>query len=470
MFMSAILAFFMPFETFLFAYAFLGPLHYLTEISWLHDRQYFAKGKYDFTFLLIIGVVLSVAAFANDFEFLNFNLYPPLVDAKIDFVKWYYSMSIADISIMLALFSAVLFVLFKDIKLKLGAILVMYIIVYFSFNLDMDLLGIFILMAIVSAFLYVFVKNLYLKIVCIALLYAGIYYSYSPDWFGLDTDFLSQEEILEAESDKNKFKNSSVVFALTSLVPTLIHVYLFTGLFMLFGALKSRSKTGLISIVFFILIPIILVFSLPVKKEGNYLSSYGTEAYYAEGTGFFNTNVSIMRQFELSPNMTNKDYIDQFVKDSSEKQKYYMLWKDSLDNDFIIQNEGHPYYGKPIPLADTKEGSQKDNWWSIVFFSEIGIMLMRFIAFAYLYHYLNWFSKTEVIRWHKVPKVRFVGVIALWLVACGLYAYDYAVGLSFLFFLSFTHVLLEFPLNVTSIIGIGKETRSIIKNGFAKKE
>ena len=470
MFMSAILAFFMPFETFLFAYAFLGPLHYLTEISWLHDRQYFAKGKYDFTFLLIIGVVLSVAAFANDFEFLNFNLYPPLVDAKIDFVKWYYSMSIADISIMLALFSAVLFVLFKDIKLKLGAILVMYIIVYFSFNLDMDLLGIFILMAIVSAFLYVFVKNLYLKIVCIALLYAGIYYSYSPDWFGLDTDFLSQEEILEAESDKNKFKNSSVVFALTSLVPTLIHVYLFTGLFMLFGALKSRSKTGLISIVFFILTPIILVFSLPVKKEGNYLSSYGTEAYYAEGTGFFNTNVSIMRQFELSPNMTNKDYIDQFVKDSSEKQQYYMLWKDSLDNDFIIQNEGHPYYGKPIPLADTKEGSQKDNWWSIVFFSEIGIMLMRFIAFAYLYHYLNWFSKTEVIRWHKVPKVRFVGVIALWLVACGLYAYDYAVGLSFLFFLSFTHVLLEFPLNVTSIIGIGKETRSIIKNGFAKKE
>ena len=470
MFMSAVLAFFMPFETFLFAYAFLGPLHYLTEISWLHDRQYFAKGKYDFTFLLIIGVVLSVAAFANDFKFLNFDLYPPLVDAKIDFVKWYYSMSIGDISIMLALFSAVLFVLFKDIKLKIGAILVMYIIVYFSFNLDMDLLGIFILMAIVSAFLYVFVKNLYLKIACIGLLYAGIYYNYSPDWFGLDADFLSQEEILEAESGKNQFKNSSVVFALTSLVPTLIHVYLFTGLFMLFGALKSRSKTGLLSIVFFILIPIILVFSLPVKKEGNYLSKYGTEAYYADGTGFFNTNVSIMRQFELSPNMTNKDYIDQFVKDSSEKQKYYMLWKDSLESDFIIQNEGHPYYGKPIALADVKEGSQKDNWWSIIFYSSAGIMLMRFIAFAYLYHYLNWFSKTEVIRWHKVPKVRFIGVIALWLVACGLYAYDYAVGWSFLFFLSFTHVLLEFPLNVTSIIGIGKETRSIIKNGFAKKE
>ena len=30
-----------PFELLLLSYAFLGPLHYLTEISWLHDRQYF---------------------------------------------------------------------------------------------------------------------------------------------------------------------------------------------------------------------------------------------------------------------------------------------------------------------------------------------------------------------------------------------------------------------------------------------
>ncbi|MFM7311121.1 MAG: hypothetical protein ACKOZY_10975, partial [Flavobacteriales bacterium] len=65
MFITAVLAFFMPFETFLIAYAFLGPLHYLTEISWLHDRQYFAKGKYDYLVLLIIGVLLSFAAFSR---------------------------------------------------------------------------------------------------------------------------------------------------------------------------------------------------------------------------------------------------------------------------------------------------------------------------------------------------------------------------------------------------------------------
>jgi hypothetical protein len=43
-------------------------------------------------------------------------------------------------------------------------------------------------------------------------------------------------------------------------------------------------------------------------------------------------------------------------------------------------------------------------WTQFVYYSKTGVLLMRFIAFAYLYHYLNWFSKTEVIRWHKVPK------------------------------------------------------------------
>ncbi|MEN9968776.1 MAG: hypothetical protein RIR94_958, partial [Bacteroidota bacterium] len=48
------------------------------------------------------------------------------------------------------------------------------------------------------------------------------------------------------------------------------------------------------------------------------------------------------------------------------------------------------------------------------------------------------------------------------------YAYDYSLGLSLLFFLSFSHVLLEFPLNIVSIVGIGTEALSIFKNGFKK--
>src|ERR1700750_2694511 len=52
-----------PFETFLFVYAFLGPLHYLTEISWLHDRNYFTKGKYDYLLLWTVGFLLSLEFF-----------------------------------------------------------------------------------------------------------------------------------------------------------------------------------------------------------------------------------------------------------------------------------------------------------------------------------------------------------------------------------------------------------------------
>lgn len=392
MLLSAIFAFYLPFETFLLAYAFLGPLHYLTEISWLHDRQYFSKGKYDFIVLLGIGVLLSVSVFAKDF-----NFYKEIYDY---FVK----SNLFDKLLVLALFSAVLFA---------------------------------------------FVKNIWIKILAILFLYM-----YISGW-------LSPEN--------TKSKPSTTVFALTSLLPTLIHVYLFTGLFMLFGALKSRSKTGLLSILFFILTPILLVFYVPTDGKTNHLTTYGKEAYYAEGDGFFFTNVSILRQFSLTPQMTNQDYINLFAKDSVDKTKLYTIYKDSLNRNFIIQNEEHPLYLNTVPLADAKEGDPKDNWWDLVFFSSVGIMLMRFIAFAYLYHYLNWFSKTEVIRWHKVPKIRFVAVIIIWLVACVLYAYDYAVGLSFLFFLSFTHVLLEFPLNITSIVGIGKETIDIARNGFSKK-
>ncbi len=42
MVVSCLAAFAAPFQLFLFVYAVLGPLHYLTEISWLHDRDYFA--------------------------------------------------------------------------------------------------------------------------------------------------------------------------------------------------------------------------------------------------------------------------------------------------------------------------------------------------------------------------------------------------------------------------------------------
>lgn len=55
---SCIVAFFVPFELFLFSYGVLGPLHYLTEIGWLHKKSYFTKGKYDFLFLCVACTLL----------------------------------------------------------------------------------------------------------------------------------------------------------------------------------------------------------------------------------------------------------------------------------------------------------------------------------------------------------------------------------------------------------------------------
>lgn len=402
MLVTMVLAYYFPFETFLLAYAFLGPLHYLTEISWLHDRQYFTKGKYDFIPLLLIGIALSYAAFAKDAGF------------DMEFYNTFVELGLFDKLLVLALFSSLLFAFVKNLPVKVFSIL----------------------------FLFIFISG----------------------WF--------------SEDNKEMNQSSTTVFALTSLLPTLIHVYVFTGLFMLFGALKSRSKTGLMSVGAFIILPIILIFVVPVKSKTNYISAYGKEAYYAGGDGFFYTNVSIMDHFNLTeiPNLTNKQYLDSIVNKNSQSNQLSVAERkrinDSLSKmlsaDFIVPNQDNEYYMKPIPVNKAIPVNPKDFYWSSVFFSGFGIMLMRFIAFAYMYHYLNWFSKTEVIRWHKVPKIRFAAVLLIWLSACGLYAYDYALGLSFLFFLSFTHVLLEFPLNMISIVGIGKETISIAKNGFKK--
>ena len=402
MLVTMALAYYFPFETFLFAYAFLGPLHYLTEISWLHDRQYFTKGKYDFIPLLLIGIALSYAAFAKDSGF------------DMEFFNTFAELGLFDKLLVLALFSSLLFAFVKNLPVKIFSIL----------------------------FLFIFISG----------------------WF--------------SEDNKEMNQSSTTVFALTSLLPTLIHVYVFTGLFMLFGALKSRSKTGLMSVAAFIILPIILIFVVPVKPKTNYISAYGKEAYYAGGDGFFYTNVGILDHFKLMnvPNFTNKQYLDSVVNKNSPTNQFPVVEKkritDSLSKNlsaaFLDPNPDSEYYMKPIPVNKAIPVNPKDFYWSSVFFSTFGIMLMRFIAFAYMYHYLNWFSKTEVIRWHKVPKIRFAAVLLIWLAACGLYAYNYALGLSFLFFLSFTHVLLEFPLNMVSIVGIGKETISIAKNGFKK--
>src|ERR1051326_2763929 len=59
---SFAVALFIPFELFLFAYAVLGPAHYLTEISWLQKRQFFTKRENDFWLIGGLAVILFLAS------------------------------------------------------------------------------------------------------------------------------------------------------------------------------------------------------------------------------------------------------------------------------------------------------------------------------------------------------------------------------------------------------------------------
>jgi hypothetical protein len=95
----------------------------------------------------------------------------------------------------------------------------------------------------------------------------------------------------------------------------------------------------------------------------------------------------------------------------------------------------------------------------MVYHTSAGIILARFVAFAYTYHYLNWFSKTSIIKWHKVPRKALIAVFVLWGLSLAIYAVNYMAGIMTLYLLSFVHVIFEFPLNFQSFREIGVEVK-----------
>lgn len=188
-------------------------------------------------------------------------------------------------------------------------------------------------------------------------------------------------------------------------VPTLFHVYVFTLLFMVYGYLKSKSTFGLLAIILLILCPLIIVVS----------------------------------------NITPSTY----------------LLPLAIKNTFLESGFG----GLNKSLAKVL-GQKNNNHFSV--FSLIGIKIQVFISFAYTYHYLNWFSKTTIIGWAKqIYTPKFIGVIILWFTSVFLYYYDYKTGLLALFFLSFLHVLLEFPLNIEVIKHLSTTLFKYIKLKFS---
>lgn len=206
----------LPFELFLFSYAFLGPLHYLTEINWLQTRKYFSKSRFPIYFILTITVLISLLYLNAYFEIVAFSLAGKLVVS----ITTYFIMS----SFLFVVFTE----LFKD-KFQ---------------NFKYHLVLIFILSIALSVLIL-----------------------------------------------KNNYHAHIATFV---FLPTLIHVYVFTLLFMWFGYVKNPSLFALLSLIIMVSIPMVtLIVPGPLFLE--ITSTVGLETY--KDSGFTVINQSLTRYF-----------------------------------------------------------------------------------------------------------------------------------------------------------------------------
>lgn len=91
-----------------------------------------------------------------------------------------------------------------------------------------------------------------------------------------------------------------------------------------------------------------------------------------------------------------------------------------------------------------------------------------FLTFSYTYHFLNWFSKTELLKWHKVTGKRLYLIPAVYLVAVVTCFRDYPLGsLVFLTPLSYLHVVLEYPLDIQVLSALPAAVSSALRKKSA---
>jgi hypothetical protein len=270
---SFIFAIFIPLELFLFSYTILGPLHYLTELHWLHRKSYFVPSRV-YVFGLAIVTILLVTG------------HSALLAAMLIFT----AIVIATVANVQTL----------EKKIATAVTGVCAVAIIFSFN------------------------------------------------------------------------PARYLFAV--LVPTIIHVSLFSVLFILEGAKKMRTGLPLSVVVYAIAIPVLLFATAPGDTPNELIA-------HLDEAGFYKLSAEV----------------------------------------------------------------------STFFRSSTFIAGLRILAFMYTFHYLNWFSKSNVIGWSKMNRLPVVIIVLLWLMAVGLYSYDYKLGLTVLFGLSIGHVILELPLNMRSI-------------------
>jgi hypothetical protein len=314
---SCILAFVFPFQLFLFSFAVLGPLHYFTEIPWLHGKKYYTGGKYDYVLLLGLACIIAVIHYMT-----------PLGQVQTP-----------DLKMLITIFSFAVFA---------------------------------------AALILTTVKKTSQRVIGLIIVAASAV-------------ALSQFDV------------TGLIFA--SLIPTILHVFLFTGAFILYGALRHKSTLGIASLIVFAICTAAIFLIDPSPTADRSLSHYVQQSYLL----FAGLNFDLM-------------------------------------NILGLQKTTPTTHG----LAD------------ILFRSNAGIIIMRLIAFSYTYHFLNWFSKTSIIKWHQIPKRSMAIILLLWVASLALYWYNYEIGLQYLYFASLVHVVLEYPLDHRTFIGIGQELKALV--------
>ena len=289
--LSCIAAHYFPYHLFLLSYAVLGPAHYLTQISWLHDRNYFANGSFVLPLFLLLTLLLCISP-------------APMVTAFLLSV----TLALALVSVMPA---------HRNWRAS----------------------------AAIGGFLFT----------CAIMV--------SP----------------------------KVAMFIAVLLPTILHVFVFTALFMWIGAIKSGRMSAYCA--FFSLLICAMTFLLPTQMM---------TAPNLAGIGFFTPLAAYMNSL------------------------------------------------LPSSIANPTQ-------------------LFGFLGFAYTYHYLNWFSKAEIIRWHQIPRARMLIIVIVYILSVSVYAYDYKAGFLLLLILSILHVLLEFPLNLRTVAAIAttvssRAARQMVRN------
>lgn len=309
---SAVLAYQFPLELFIFAFAILGPLHYMTEINWLNSKRfYFTQNN---KIWLLIGTIASVMIVVPKLFIEYLDQSSELRDFMIEINSWSNG---------------------------------------------------FIFATLMLAIAYQYVKNTLGWVVVGVLILAGVVF-------------------LNGLESYNTF--------IGLFIPTIIHVYLFTILFMIYGAKKAKSSWGFFSVVLLLILPLMFVFA----------------------------------------NLDDHSY----------------LFPDHLKSIYLTNN----FHVTPVLFAKQMGISEGKTFF---FYETMELRLMMFISFIYLYHYLNWFSKTTTIHWYKsLTKQRTLAIIVIWVVLLITFYINFRLGFLLSLFLSILHVILEFPLNVLSVKGI----------------